>query len=426
MQIRTVAAQYLAEVVRDGRSLADLHIEAEEAVPASQLSALKYYTFEGCRYWHRYQAVLDQLMDKPFKAKDTDLAALLVLGMHALSQENEADHAAIHETVAAAKELKKDWAAKLVNALLRQWQRQQSDPDAPWLQDIRFQSAHPGWIAKRVHKDWPSIADAILTENNGRAPMTLRVNIQSVSRDGYLQLLNDAGIDATPTQYAPDGIQLVQPCSVADLPRFADGWCSVQDEAAQQAARLLEATKDHRILDACCAPGGKTCHIAELGGQQLWAVDVSRERLRRVQENLDRLGLTAHLSAADLSDNRWWDGQVFDRILLDAPCSATGVIRRHPDIKLLRRSTDIPPLVALQRQILQQLWSMLAPSGILVYATCSIFQAENQGNIDWFLSQTKDAELMSLGPYLGATGGQLFPATSGSDGFFYAKLKKVG
>ena len=426
MQLRTIAAQTLAEVVRDGRSLGDLHAEAEDQLPANQLSAFKHLTFEGCRYWHRYQAVLDQLMDKPFKAKDTDIAALLVLGMIALSQDKEADHAAINETVTAVRELKKDWAVKLVNALLRQWQRQQSDPDAPWLSDMRFQSAHPGWLAKRLTKDWGDTANALLEQNNERAPMTLRINIQKTTRDTYLSQLAKAGIAATATPLSQDGISLHTPCPVSELPQFAAGWCSVQDEAAQLAARLLDAAPQHRILDACCAPGGKTCHIAELGGTQLLAVDISPARLKRVSENLERLGLKAQLAVADLSTAEWWDGQAFDRILLDAPCSATGVIRRHPDIKLLRRPTDIAPLVALQRQILAQLWSMLAPNGILVYATCSLFSAENQDNIVWFLSQTPDAEQIPLTESLDKTGGQLFPKPHGNDGFFYAKLRKVG
>lgn len=426
MQLRTIAAHTLAEVVRDGRSLGDLHAEAEAQIPANQLSAFKHLTFEGCRYWHRYQAVLDQLMDKPFKAKDTDLAALLVLGMIALSQDKEADHAAINETVTAVRELKKDWAVKLVNALLRQWQRQQSDPDAPWLSDMRFQSAHPGWLTKRLTKDWGEMAADLLAENNQRAPMTLRVNIQKTTRSDYLALLTAAGIPAVATPLSQDGISLSTPCPVSELPQFAAGWCSVQDEAAQLAARLLDASPQHRILDACCAPGGKTCHIAELGGSQLMAVDVSPARLKRVAENLERLDLQATLAVADLCTSEWWDGQPFDRILLDAPCSATGVIRRHPDIKLLRRPTDIAPLVALQRQILAQLWSMLAPNGILVYATCSLLSAENQDNIQWFLSQTPDAEQMPLSESLDETGGQLFPKRHGNDGFFYAKLRKVG
>lgn len=426
MQLRTIAAQTLAEVVRDGRSLGDLHAEAEAQIPANQLSAFKHLTFEGCRFWHRYQAVLDQLMDKPFKAKDTDLAALLVLGMIALSQDKAADHAAINETVTAVRELKKDWAVKLVNALLRQWQRQQSDPDAPWLSDMRFQSAHPGWLTKRLTKDWGDLATDLLAHNNERAPMTLRVNTQKTTRSDYLSLLAAAGIRAVATPLSEDGISLDTPCPVSELPQFAAGWCSVQDEAAQLAARLLDASPQHRILDACCAPGGKTCHIAELGGSQLMAVDVSPARLKRVAENLERLDLQATLAVADLSTSEWWDGQPFDRILLDAPCSATGVIRRHPDIKLLRRPTDIAPLVALQRQILAQLWSMLAPNGILVYATCSLLSAENQDNIQWFLSQTPDAEQMPLSESLDKTGGQLFPKRQGNDGFFYAKLRKVG
>lgn len=425
MNVRVLAAKMMIDVILEGRSLTELHQRAEADLDNKTLSTLKYLTFETCRHYHKYQAVLDQIMDKPFKDKDADLQALVIIGMHELTQADKADHAAINEAVSAVRELKKDWAVKLVNALLRLWQRSQSDPDTPWLSDIRYQTGHPGWIAKRIRKDWPEYEQQICLANNTQAPMTIRVNQLKTSRSDYLLALSEKGIIGHPTKLSQDGIQLEKACSVDDLPGFFNGLCSVQDEAAQLAASLLGVSAGDHVLDACCAPGGKTGHLLELGAKNVVAVDVDESRLTRVQENLSRLDLTADLKIADLSNNEWWDGVPFDRILLDAPCSATGVIRRHPDIKLLRRPTDITPLVELQREILQQLWSMLKPGGILLYATCSILKAENIKNINWFLGQVQDAEQLPLIQELELLQGQLLPDTQGNDGFFFAKLKKL-
>jgi len=427
MNARSQASKILAKVIEDGQSLSVLHRLAEEQFEQTELSQIKYLTFVACRFFHRYQAVLDQLMDKPFKAKDTDILALVIIGMHELAQKDKADHAAINETVEAVRALKKDWAIKLVNALLRQWQRMQAEPqeEMPWNSDIRFESAHPGWIAKRIRKAWPDHYKTIEQANNCQAPMTIRVNRLQTSREAYLQKLELAGISAKPTPMSPDGIQLETPCPVNDLPGFAMGICSVQDEAAQLAAVLLDAKPSDYVLDACCAPGGKTGHILETGVKSVTAVDADSQRLSRVQENLDRLNLHANLIEADLSQPDWWDGKLFDRILLDAPCSATGVIRRHPDIKLLRRPSDIAPLVELQSQIFSQLWSMLKPGGILVYATCSILPVENTLAVDQFLARHSDARRQPLLPALEALKGQLLPNEQGHDGFFYAKLQKM-
>jgi len=425
MNTRSHAAKMLAAVIEDGQSLTTLHRQAEDELEQAELSHIKYLTFVACRFFYRYQAVLDQLMEKPFKAKDSDILALVVMGMHDLTLKDKADHAAINETVEAVRALKKEWASKLVNALLRQWQRMQSEAELPWESDIRFESAHPGWIAKRIRKAWPDNYASIENANNCQAPMTIRVNRLQTTRNEYLEKLAAVNILATPTQMSPDGIQLEKPCSVNDLPGFASGMCSVQDEAAQLAAVLLDAKPTDYVLDACCAPGGKTGHILETGVQRVIGVDADAQRLTRVQENLSRLNLDANLIEADLSKSDWWDGTLFDRILLDAPCSATGVIRRHPDIKLLRRPSDIAPLVELQGQIFAQLWSMLKPGGILVYATCSILPIENHLAVAQFLAEHPDAKQQAMLPELDAINGQLLPKEQGHDGFFYAKLLKT-
>lgn len=425
MQTRSTAALLLAEVIRDGQSLTPLQRRAADELADNQVSLLKNLTFSVCRFYWRYLAVLDQLMDKPFRPKDTDLLALVMIAMHQLTDPEQADHAVIHQTVTATDELNKGWARGLVNALLRNWQRQLRDKQAPWHSDLRYQSAHPGWLTKRIRRDWPHLADDILAAGNLQAPMWIRVNLNKCSRDEYLALLRHAEIEAEPGELVPEAIRLITPRPVHDLPEFEEGWCSVQDQAAQLAARLLEARPNDKVLDACCAPGGKTGHLLELGCKNVVAADLVAERMERVTENMDRLGLSAQLVIADLSQPDWWQGEDFDRILLDAPCSATGVIRRHPDIKLLRRAEDIKNLANLQRQILINLWGKLKTGGTLLYVTCSILKAENEDNIRWFVEQHPEAQLLPLPDELNDHSGQLIPGQRMADGFYFARLKKT-
>jgi 16S rRNA (cytosine967-C5)-methyltransferase len=314
----------------------------------------------------------------------------------------------------------------LVNGVLRSAERE----GAPAAANDTSRYSHPGWMIEKLRHNWPDDWQAIVDANNTQAPMTLRVNALRFSRDEYLQLLLDAGIDASATRFAPHGIQLARPVPVDALPWFAEGAVSVQDEAAQLCTTVLDLAPGQRILDACAAPGGKTCAILESCPQaaEVVAIDESAQRLPRVQENLDRLDLHASLLQADAAAiDQWWDGQPFDRILLDVPCSASGVIRRHPDIKLLRRESDVVPLAQIQLGLLAAMWRILQPGGRLVYATCSVFPQENHRIVQRFCKQQTDAELMTTEALWGRTmpaGRQLLPLNDGHDGFFYAVLEK--
>ncbi|WP_428240655.1 16S rRNA (cytosine(967)-C(5))-methyltransferase RsmB [Gynuella sp.] len=423
--LREIIASTVATVTVDGRSLTDALNRAEQACEEDQLSALRHWCYESCRWYLKYQAVLDRLLKKKIKSKDEDIVCLMVLGLIQLDDPSTPDYAAISESVNCTVGLGKPWARGLVNAVLRQWQSKPEDLLADLANDIRYVSAHPGWLAKRLQKDWPVQAEAIMVAANQRAPMSLRVNLSQGSREDYLHKLQQEGIDGQLSSVVETGIKLIGAVSVQALPGFSAGTCSVQDEAAQLAAGLLELIPDHRVLDACCAPGGKTTHILEHGVTDLVAVDSDETRIERVKENLQRMQMSAQLVCADVSETeQWWDKQAFDRILLDVPCSATGVIRRHPDIRLLRAASDIQELVQIQRRMLQKLWQLLKPGGILLYSTCSILKAENQHNVEWFLEQTSDASLMPLPDLLMEYQGQLLPAVQGHDGFYYAKLKK--
>ena len=315
--------------------------------------------------------------------------------------------------------------------MLRRAQRESEALLAEVDKDPAARLAHPRWLQKALKKFWPEQYEAICAANNAHPPMTLRVNRRHDSRDAYLEELNRVGFEATACEFSRDGINLVQPCDVRELPGFAEGRVSVQDEAAQLAADLLELAPNQRVLDACCAPGGKTCHLMEaepaLAG--VVAVDLEESRLVRVRENLARLQLDAQLFAADARDTaKWWDGKPFQRILLDAPCSATGVIRRHPDIKLTRTAEDIEALAQLQAELLDALWATLEVGGVMVYATCSVMPQENSEQIAAFLGRTPGARELDLpGPWgiKQPHGRQLLAQQGGHDGFYYAKLIKI-
>ncbi|MBD1552897.1 16S rRNA (cytosine(967)-C(5))-methyltransferase RsmB [Pseudomonas typographi] len=387
--------------------------------------------FGAARWEPRLALLAGALMQKPFKAQDADLQALLLVGLYQLLYSRVPAHAAIAETVGCAVKLKKPWAKGLLNAVLRRAQREGNELLIGLERDPVVSTAHPRWLQKALKAAWPEQWQALCEANNQPAPMTLRVNRRHHRRDAYLRLLAQADIDARPCGFSEDGVTLLQPCAVEQLPGFAEGWVSVQDEAAQLAAGLLELAPGQRVLDACCAPGGKTCHLLEREPAlaEVLAVDLEPKRLERVRSNLARLGLSARLVAADARDTAaWWDGQPFQRILLDAPCSATGVIRRHPDIKLTRQPGDIPALAQLQGEMLDALWNTLEVGGLLVYATCSVLPAENTDTLAAFLARTPGARELDLPIAAGipqANGRQLFPQPNGHDGFYYAKLIKI-
>ncbi|RLA23660.1 MAG: 16S rRNA (cytosine(967)-C(5))-methyltransferase [Gammaproteobacteria bacterium] len=426
MNSRLVAANVLVQVLT-GKSMTAALETAWEHVPDVQerafIQALCYGTV---RQYYRLEFILNQLVNKPIKDKDVQIKALALIGLYQLKYMRVKDHAAVSETVAVMK--KKQWAKSLLNALLRRYLREQEQLEA--LADKHVAYAHPDWMIKAIKADWGDDARQIFFANNQSPPMTLRVNTRFCQRDAYLTMLAEQGIEASALIYSAQGIILTEPMAVDKLPQFAQGWVSVQDEAAQLAAGLLDAQAGDRVLDVCAAPGGKTAHILECqpGLSSMLACDIDARRLTRVQENLTRLHLDADLLAADATQpDNWWDGGLFDRILLDAPCSALGVVRRHPDIKLLRRAEDITQLQALQQKILQAVWELLTPGGILLYATCSILKQENECQIERFLQQHSDAQELPIQADWGvkrSLGRQVLTGSQSMDGFYYARLQK--
>ncbi len=431
MNPRLAAAKALAAVLNGKASLNSSLPTQLDKVEDRDRGFTQDLAFGTARWQPRLSALAAKLLQKPFKAADADVEALLLVGLYQLLYTRVPAHAAIGETVGCADKLKKPWAKALLNAVLRRAQRESEALLAELEHDPVVRTAHPRWLQKSLKAFWPEQWEAICAANNAHAPMILRVNRRHHSRDAYLQLLTAAGINATPCVYSTDGIVLEAAADVRSLPGFAEGWISVQDEAAQLAADLLDLAPGQRVLDACCAPGGKTCHILEVekGLAGVVAVDLEAKRLVRVRENLARLGLSAELIAADGRDTAaWWDGKPFQRILLDAPCSATGVIRRHPDIKLTRQPDDIAALAALQGELLDAMWPTLEVGGILLYATCSTLPTENTEVIEAFLARTSGARELDLATTAGIKqphGRQLLAQEGGHDGFYYAKLIKI-
>ncbi len=428
LDARAAAARILGQVIA-GRSLNQLMPKLLTGVAERDRGLAQQLCYGSLRQYPRLKAVLDQLLDKPLRGKDRDVSALLLIGLYQLDALRVPDHAAVAATVDASRSLGKPWAKGLVNAILRRFLRERDELIAAI--DEAAASAHPQWLYQKIRQQWPTAGEAILRANNGQPPMSLRVNIRRTTRDGYLAKLLAAGIDASASTVCPQGIRLGQPVDVSELPGFARGELSVQDEAAQLAAILLAAEPGERILDACSAPGGKACHILELQPdlRELVAADVDQLRLEKVAENLQRLALDATLQSADAtSPTGSFSARNFDRILVDAPCSASGVIRRHPDVKILRRPEDISQMADQQLNILLGLWPLLKPGGKLLYATCSIFDEENSQVVEKFLQRETDARYSIPGGSWGEAtshGRQLLPSQEGPDGLFYSFLKKA-
>ncbi len=427
MNTRLVAARVLSRVLQDGQSLTaaldNAFLTMESGKDRAFIQALCYGV---CRQYQRLDFILSQLLDKPLK--DTDVKALALVGLYQLKFMRVKPHAAVSETVLAAR--KKPWAKSLINAVLRTYLREQEELEHKADKSQVAALSHPDWLIKQIEQDWPEQALKILLENNQQPPMVLRVNLAKTSRDDYLQLLAGQDVMAETVSFCPSAIRLDKPVPVDLLPGFADGLVSVQDTAAQLAAGLLDVQPGHRVLDVCAAPGGKAAHILESQPQlkELVAVDIDESRMQRVSENLQRLGVQATLVVGDAAKPEdWWDGKLFDRILLDAPCSALGVIRRHPDIKLLRRTEDIGQLQALQKSILQAVWLLLAPGGLMLYATCSILKQENEQQVQAFLTEHSDAVELPINADWGVTGvcgQQILTGESAMDGFYYARISK--
>lgn len=432
MNSRLIAARVLNRVLQNGQSLTAaldemLSGNESEAIDAKDKAFIQALCYGVCRHSYRLDFILNELLEKPLK--DQEVKALALVGLYQLEFMRVKPHAAVSETVHAAR--KKPWAKALLNALLRNYLRKQDDLIQK-ANDIPSSAvSHPDWLIQRIEQDWPQQAADIYLENNLQAPMALRVNLSRSSRESYLRQLDELGIGATSVEFCPSAIVLDKPVVVQLLPGFSEGHVSVQDTAAQLAATLLDVQPGQRVLDVCAAPGGKAAHILESQPQlkELVAVDIDDTRMQRVRENMQRLKLSATLQVGDAAKpDGWWDGQLFERILLDAPCSALGVIRRHPDIKLLRRSEDIDQLAALQLRILQAIWPLLAPGGILLYATCSILKQENEQQVMAFLRDHADAVVMPIVAdwgIAGSCGRQIITGESAMDGFYYARLGKL-
>lgn len=424
--IRAAAAQVLARVLA-GSSLNRCLPEALSQVAVRDRGLLQQLCYGCLRLYPSLQPQLEQLLDKPLRDKDRDVQALLLLGLYQLSEMRIPDHAAVAATVGATRVLRKDWARGLCNAVLRRYQREQQQLAATL--SPAAAAAHPQWLYDALQREWPAQAEAIISANNSPPPMTLRVNRRLSSREACLETLQAAGLAARPGTLCVDALTLDKAVDVSEVPGFEAGLLSVQDEAAQMAAHLLPVAPGDHLLDACAAPGGKACHLLErYPDVTVTAMDVDAGRLRRVEENLFRLGLRAELVTGDASNPpAVLQGRQFQGILADVPCSATGVIRRHPDIKLLRRPADMAGLAREQLKILQGLWPLLAEGGHLLYATCSILPAENHEVVLRFLEGQGNARLVELPETSGEAcpaGRQWLPSADGSDGLYYALLRK--
>jgi len=429
--VRVIAVYVLMQVVVNGRSLSEALKNAQPGLKRQEESALLQEMCYGClRWFDRLDAVIDLLLKKPLKERDQDIFYLLLVGLYQLDFMRIPPHAVVKETVNACQMMGKGWAKGLVNALLREFQRNGESLIADLKDDKEAFYSHPLWMIEQIESDWEQESDQILTANNQRPPMVLRVNQSKLSRTDYLLELQEAGIEAQVHPVADSALVLNKPAAVTALPGFEQGHFMVQDAAAQLVAPLMNLKPGLRVLDACAAPGGKTTHLGEICPELacLQALDIDESRLQQVQENLDRLQIKAQLLCGDAAlPASWWDGQLYDRILLDVPCSGTGVIRRHPDIKSLRREADIDSLVQRQSAILQAIWPLLSPGGILLYSTCSVFRAENDYQVKSFIEENVDARekvIQADWGRSGLVGRQILSGEAGMDGFYFARLEK--
>lgn len=439
VNIRALAAKCCYAVIDQGRSLSDELPKQQDKLQVKDKGLLQEICYGVLRYLPELEHDVRQLMQKPLTGKQRVFHFLLLVGVYQIKHMRIPDHASVSETVAATNTLKNSHMKSLVNGVLRNVVRQQEAPETQ--EGLKLPDAvkynHPSWFIKKLQQGYPNQWQEILAANQERPPMWLRVNQQHHTSEQYQDLLAEENIDVNNVDPLSQAIELTKATDVTKLPGFDQGWLSIQDAAAQQAARLLNCQTDDIVLDCCAAPGGKTCHILEQTPNiaSMTAIDIEESRLVRVSENLARLNLDADVLTGDAARKDWWHGKLFDRILLDAPCSGTGVIRRHPDIKWLRRASDIDSLVVLQQKILDNIWSLLKPGGTLLYATCSILPEENSEQIRRFLAQTADAQLIDINNDIDSTidslnddeqiGWQLKPGEQNMDGFYYAKLLKT-
>jgi 16S rRNA (cytosine967-C5)-methyltransferase len=425
---RQLCIKILGEILQHKGSLASALGPALKSYTGINPALVQEFCYGVCRWFHQLEHIANLLLEKPLRNKDKDVYCLILLGLYQLRYMRTPAHAAINETVAEADRLGKAWAKNLVNAILRAAQRKHDELSRQVEQNYISKYSHPEWLLSRLKQDWPAHYRTILTANNLRAPMTLRVNAAKISRNDYLATLASAGIAAKPGALSSHAIMLDAPCDVGLLPGFAAGMVSVQDEASQLITTFLPLAPGLKVLDACAAPGGKTCALLESQPQlDITALDKDERRVLRIRENLERLNLNASVRCSDLGSDNDLVADSFDCILLDVPCSATGVIRRHPDIKLLRTPAEIDKLVTIQAKLLRTAWNFLRPGGVLLYSTCSTLKQENTAQIASFAASTINAEHVPLviqGAVGCEFGSQLFPEEAGHDGFFYALLRK--
>ena len=426
MNPRACAAQTLFQVLDKGQSVTDaLPVNASKLDNPKDKALLQELVFGCLRWFPRLDERVRSKLSKPLKGKFRPLHYLMLVGLYQLEYTRIPAHAALSETVNASRQLKGAQLSGMINGVLRNLQREQAQPPTPSSDAARY--AHPQWLLTQLQNAYPEQWQQIVEANNQKPPMWIRINQHHCTTDDFLQQLQPAHSTDLDTQGA---VLLETPCDATTLPGFSQGDCSVQDLAAQQAASILAPQAGERILDVCAAPGGKTGHLLEQSGGELdmVALDVDAKRLSRVSDNLQRLGYQAQVCCGDAAQpEQWWDGKPFDRILLDAPCSATGVIRRHPDIKWLRREQDIQQLSQLQYQILNAIWPLLKPGGQLLYATCSILPQENSQQIVKFLKEHSDVKRIPLdsSDSSEAPGWQILTGQRNMDGFFYALLEKT-
>lgn len=430
---RFVALKICLNVIEDGRSLSQVLTEGLAQFSDRRERSFTQNLVLGTLRWQlRLEAIRSQLLKKKLKAKDEDVNQLILIGLYQILYMETPEHAAVGSTVEVVSRLKKPWAKGLVNGVLRSFLREKDAICAEVDLKPSQQYAHPQWFFKAMRKAYPENWEAILEANNQIAPLTLRNNAIYQTRETLLQAIQSSGIEAKAHPDCQQGISLLQSTDITQLPSFEEGGFSVQDAAAQQAAQILQPQSEERILDACAAPGGKTTHLIEFSNAkaEVFALEKDPERIERLAENLYRLELECDYQVGDAAKpQEWWDGNRFDKILLDAPCSATGIIRRHPDIKWHRTEEDIIELVQIQKQILHALWATLKPGGQLLYATCSVLPQENGLQIAEFLESRPDAKQIEFtADWATATnlpGRQILPGNHGMDGFYYCLLEKA-
>ena len=432
---RVVAVKVITQVYHYHRNLDSAFSSVLSSLKSSpqEISLIKAYTYGTLRWFIQLQFIVNLLLNKPIAKKYPDIHCLLCLGIYEIKFMHKPPHAVVNESVNAVKILKKNWAAGLINKILKRYLLEADELENKIEVKTWVKQAHPTWLIQLYQKSWPELWRSILEANNHPAPMFLRINRLQTTLPNYLQLLHHHQINAEPIEGLPNAIHIVKPCSVNELPGFLAGLCSVQDISGQQVIPLLKLEPDHLVLDACAAPGSKTCHMLEyeLRLKKMISIDSNHERLKLILDNIHRLKLPTNkfeLITGDASlPSHWWNNQLFDRILLDAPCSATGVIRRHPDYKLLRQPKDIFQHAHLQYLLISKLWELLKPGGLLLYTTCSILPEENELIIQAFVKshhnvtlkpiQIKDAISLQYGK-------QLLPKINGNDGFYYSLLEK--